>query len=165
MFVCSTPPLPKYGMQPAGMIMKMHFFSKLLLSLCCCVFIGFVVSGQALAQSNAPTTFDDALRTLIDDNTPGVLRIGDVQILYGHIQFPCDYPAQLCTVTVKFQAPFIEIPVVNLTSLSNFSTHKSAYATLVPDHLTTTSFKARVQLQANIPSLKRIPWMAIGRWR
>ncbi len=136
---------------------------RYFLGPCCLLLILF--SHPVAAQQASQYDFNDAMNTLIDDNTPGMLRIGDVQILYGHVRIPCDYPAQLCSATVKFVAPFLEKPVVSLTSLSNYSTHKCSYATLVQDQLTTSSFVVRVKLQANIHSLKSIPWMAIGRWQ
>ncbi len=131
-------------------------------ALCCIVLL---LSSYASAQQNSQFNFNDALGSMIDDNTPGMLRVGDIQILYGHARIPCDYPAELCSATVNFVAPFLEKPVVTLTSLSNYSTHKCSYATLVQDRLTTNSFVVRIKLQANLQNLKSIPWMAIGRWR
>ncbi len=124
-----------------------------------------VLAQPVFAQTNSTDVFSDSMALMIDDNTPGMVRVGDIQILYGRFHVPCGYPAQLCSVSVRFVAPFLEKPVVTLTSLSNSGTNKNSFATLVQDHLTTSSFVARVQLQANIQSLRNIPWMAIGRWR
>jgi hypothetical protein len=98
-------------------------------------------------------------------SAPGMVRIGDTQILYGISPVPCDSPSEVCQVEVKFQAPFAEQPVVTLTSLANAQTQKLGVACLLHEKLSVNGFTARVILQANVKELKRIPWMAIGRWR
>ncbi len=111
----------------------------------------------------APTA--DVLATLVDDRLPGMVRLGNIQILYGVMAVPCDAPVEICQVTVKFPAPFVEPPVVSFTNVANYQTQKVANAWLYKDRLSPTQFTARVAMQANVKDLRAIPWMAIGRWR
>ena len=102
---------------------------------------------------------------VIDDKTPGMVRLGDVQIAWGVATVPCPAPAQFCQVKVQFPLPFSEKPVVTLANLASHSTEKAATVSLYQELVTPRSFTARVSLEANVRALKQVPWTAIGRWR
>lgn len=147
--------------------------SKLLrIALCLCVMLLLTaLAAPSLfankkqfepAQPPAPLAEPSPLEGV---SAPGVVRIGDTQILYGMAPIPCDSPSEVCLLEVKFQAPFVELPVVTLTSLASSQTQKLGVICLLNEKLTTTGFSARVILQSNVKELKRAPWTAIGRWR
>jgi|GEM_PF-7036386 len=111
------------------------------------------------AQAAVPT------QALATDEGPGLLRIGNTQILYGTAPVSCDSPTEVCQFEVKFQTPFVEQPVVSLTTLASTQTQKVGVSCLLNEKLTQNGFSARLLLQSNVKELKKVPWMAIGRWR
>jgi len=127
-----------------------------------------IVASPALASGKKqaePAATLPAAGPLEGVSALGIVRIGDTQILYGLAPVPCESPSEVCQIDVKFQAPFVENPVVTLTTLANAQTQKVGVACLLNEKLSVTGFVARVLLQSNVKELKKVPWMAIGRWR
>ncbi len=123
------------------------------------------VYGAEPVQQPAQREDAQALAGLVDDSAPGVLRVGSVQIAWGVAAVPCQSPANVCQIAVRFVKPFAEPPVVSFTNVSDYNTQKQAFTSVYLNRLRPDSFTARVMLQANIGPLKRIPWMAVGYWR
>lgn len=142
-----------------------------LLTLCIFSGTAFGQESNAQAKKQVPMydksspKFNEELGALFDDSNPGILRIGSTQILYGMAQVPCPAPSEFCQVTVKFPAPFIAPPVVNVSTVANAQTQKLGIVSLYNSRTTAQSFSVRVVMQANTKDLRMFPWMAIGRWQ